>query len=59
MPLYVYKREDGTRFELRQSIKEDALQKCPETGQPVERIITTTATPVFNGNGFYSTDYKK
>lgn len=40
MPTYVYRREDGTTFETQQRITEDPLETCPETGQPVERIIT-------------------
>lgn len=40
MPTYVYRREDGTTFETQQRITEDPLGACPETGQPVERIIT-------------------
>lgn len=40
MPTYTYRREDGTTFETRQNITEDPLTECPETGQPVERIIT-------------------
>jgi putative FmdB family regulatory protein len=40
MPTYAYRREDGTTFEIRQRITEDALDECPETGQSVERIIT-------------------
>lgn len=39
MPLYVYKREDGSEIELRQSIHEPALTECPETGQPMERVL--------------------
>lgn len=42
MPTYAYRREDGTTFETRQRITEDALNECPETGQPVERIISGT-----------------
>lgn len=40
MPTYVYRRTDGTTFETQQRITEDPLEECPETGQPVERIIT-------------------
>lgn len=39
MPTYVYRRDDGTTFETQQKITEDALDRCPDTGQPVERII--------------------
>lgn len=40
MPTYVYRRDDGTTFEYNQSITDDPLEECPETGQSVERIIT-------------------
>jgi putative FmdB family regulatory protein len=59
MPTYVYKREDGTTFEIQQSIKDDALEKCPETGQPVKRVITGGGGVVYKGDGFYVTDYKR
>ena len=57
MPTYVYRREDGSTFEIDQRITEDALTTCPETGQKVERIITGSAGLIFKGSGFYLTDY--
>lgn len=57
MPTYVYRREDGTKFEIKQRITEDPLEKCPETGQPVERIIAGSAGLIFKGDGFYVNDY--
>ncbi len=39
VPLYVYKREDGSTIELQQSWLEDSLTVCPETGQPMERVL--------------------
>ncbi|MES3629772.1 MAG: zinc ribbon domain-containing protein [Longimonas sp.] len=59
MPTYVYRREDGTKFEIKQSITDDPLTTCPETGQPVERIISGSAGLIFKGSGFYETDYKR
>lgn len=59
MPTYVYRREDGTKFEIKQSIKDDPLTECPETGQPVTRIISGSAGLIFKGSGFYETDYKR
>jgi putative FmdB family regulatory protein len=41
MPMYEYEREDGTRFEIRQSMSDDALETDPETGQKVRRVIST------------------
>lgn len=58
MPTYEYKREDGTTFEVRQSIKEEPLKKCPETGQKVHRVITGGGGVVYKGDGWYVTDYK-
>ncbi|MEX0601382.1 MAG: FmdB family zinc ribbon protein [Rhodothermales bacterium] len=59
MPTYVYRREDGSTFEIDQRITEDALETCPETGQKVERIITGSAGLIFKGSGFYLTDYAR
>ncbi len=58
MPTYKYKREDGTTFEVRQSINDDALEECPETGQKVKRVISGGGGVVYKGDGFYVTDYK-
>lgn len=57
MPTYVYRREDGTTFEIEQRITDDPLETCPETGQDVERIITGSAGLIFKGDGFYVNDY--
>ncbi len=57
MPTYVYKREDGTTFEIEQRITAPSLTTCPTTGQPVKRIISAGAGLVFKGTGFYETDY--
>lgn len=45
MPTYVYEvvKPDGTggdRFEVLQSMAEPPLERHPETGQPVRRVIT-------------------
>jgi putative FmdB family regulatory protein len=58
MPTYEYKREDGTTFEVRQSINDDPLEKCPDTGQKVKRVITGGGGVVYKGDGWYVTDYK-
>ena len=57
MPLYEYKREDGTVFEIMQKLAEDPLELCPTTGQKVTRVISPVASH-FKGEGFYETDYK-
>lgn len=58
MPTYVYRREDGSTFELEQRITEDPLKVCPDTGQKVERVITGAGL-IFKGSGFYLTDYAR
>ena len=57
MPVYVYRRRDGTSFELEQRITVDALVNCPTTGQSVERVMQPF-TPHYRGTGFYSTDHR-
>jgi len=59
MPTYVYRREDGTTFEVQQRITEDPLEECPETGQDVERIITGSGGVIFKGEGFHVNDYDR
>jgi putative FmdB family regulatory protein len=56
MPIYEYRRPDGTTFELRQSFSEDSLTVDPESGVPVERVLHAPAVH-FKGKGFYNTDY--
>jgi len=56
MPIYEYRRPDGTTFELQQSFSEDALAVDPDTGVPVERVLHAPAVH-FKGKGFYNTDY--
>ena len=58
MPVYVYRRQDGSTFELEQRITEDSLVSCPTTGQSVERVLQPF-TPRYRGTGFYSTDHRK
>jgi putative FmdB family regulatory protein len=57
MPVYTYRREDGTTFDYKQSFKEDPLTVCPTTGQPVVRLISSPGI-IFKGSGFYVTDNK-
>ncbi len=56
MPIYEYRRPDGTTFELQQSFSEDPLAVDPDTGVPVERVLHPPAVH-FKGKGFYNTDY--
>jgi putative FmdB family regulatory protein len=56
MPIYEYRRPDGTTFEIQQSFSEDSLTVDPDTGVPVERVLHAPAVH-FKGKGFYNTDY--
>lgn len=50
---YTYKRSNGTTFEYQQSIKEDALTECPQTGLPVERVFGGDCPDImFMGKGW-------
>jgi putative FmdB family regulatory protein len=55
MPIYTYRREDGTSFELRQKFSDEPLKLDPETGQKVQRVIQSAGV-IFKGSGFYVTD---
>jgi predicted nucleic acid-binding Zn ribbon protein len=57
MPTYVYRRQDGTTFEVFQRISDDPLEVDPDTGEPVSRVIGGGAGLIFKGTGFYETDY--
>ena len=56
MPIYEYRRPDGTTFEVVQKFSDDALTTDPETGVPVERVLHAPAIH-FKGSGFHNTDY--
>lgn len=56
MPIYEYRRPDGTTFEVLQKMTDDPLTQDPESGVPVERVFHPVAVH-FKGKGFYSTDY--
>jgi predicted nucleic acid-binding Zn ribbon protein len=58
VPVYVYRRRDGSSFELEQRITADALDSCPTTGQSVQRVMQPFS-PRYKGTGFYSTDHRK
>ncbi|GAB4333291.1 MAG: hypothetical protein Kow00117_17290 [Phototrophicales bacterium] len=57
MPVYTYRREDGSTFDLRQSFHDEPLTIDPETGQKVWRIVQGAGV-IFKGSGFYVTDSK-
>jgi putative FmdB family regulatory protein len=56
MPIYEYRRPDGSTFEMLQSFSDEALTKDPETGVKVQRVLHAPAVH-FKGKGFYNTDY--
>lgn len=55
MPVYVYRRQDGSVFEIAQRITDNGFVSCPTTGQAVERVLQPF-TAHYKGTGFYSTD---
>lgn len=55
MPIYVYERPDGSRFEVRQGFNDPHLTEDPETGVPVRRVLQP-APIIFKGSGWYKTD---
>lgn len=66
MPIYEYKCENcGKVFDYKQSFSDEPLTKCPpevcENASKgcgsVRRIISKNIGLVFNGKGFYLTDY--
>jgi putative FmdB family regulatory protein len=50
VPVYVYRRRDGSTFETQQRMGENPLVDCPSTGQTVERVLQPF-TPRFSGTG--------
>lgn len=58
MPIYTYRREDGTTFDLRQKFLDEPLMTCPTTGQAVARVIQPAGI-IFKGSGFYVNDNGK
>jgi putative FmdB family regulatory protein len=57
MPVYTYRREDGTTFDVRQKFLDEPLSACPTTGQKVVRIVQPAGI-IFKGSGFYVNDSK-
>ena len=57
MPVYTYRREDGTTFDIQQKFLDDPLSVDPSTGQKVVRIVQAAGI-IFKGSGFYVNDSK-
>ena len=60
MPTYEYQCDAcDHRFEEFQSMKDDALEKCPKCKKKkLRRLFGTGAAILFKGSGFYETDYR-
>jgi len=60
MPTYDYECDAcGHKFEEFQSMKDDALKKCPVCKKKkLRRLLGTGAAIIFKGSGFYQTDYR-
>ena len=56
MPIYEYRRPDGTTFDVMQKFSDPTLTVDPETGVPVEKVLHAPAIH-FKGSGFHNTDY--
>ncbi|MFN8378003.1 MAG: zinc ribbon domain-containing protein [Anaerolineae bacterium] len=57
MPVYTYRREDGTTFEIKQKFTDDPLEIDPVSGQRVQRVVQAAGV-IFKGQGFYVNDSK-
>lgn len=56
MPTYVYKNiETGELYEIKQSMRDEALTAHPDTGAAIKRVLVTPGI-AFRGSGFYVTD---
>ena len=59
MPTYDYKcKKCGNVFEVFHSMNSDPVKTCPKCGGEVKKQIGAGAGTIFNGSGFYHTDYK-
>jgi len=59
MPTYEYECKDcGHSFELFQSMTEIRMEKCPQCGGILRRLIGKGTGIIFKGSGFYATDYR-
>lgn len=57
MPMYTYRREDGSTFDVRQRFLDAPLTLDPTTGQKVVRVVQPAGI-IFKGSGFYVNDSK-
>ena len=60
MPTYEYACPKCGIVEAFQSIKEQALSHCPQCHkQKVTRMVSSGASVIFKGSGFWETDYNR
>lgn len=59
MPIYEYQCKTCREVcEVLQKAKDKPPEKCPKCGDPVVKLISSSAIQ-FKGNGWYITDYAK
>lgn len=59
MPLYnYYCKNCKKKHQLLLKMSDDGVQRCPECGKPMERMISNVGV-LFKTDGFYTTDSKK
>lgn len=58
MPTYEYECKKCGVFDVEQSIKDDALKRCPKCRCKVERLISASNFSL-RGGGWYSDAYEK
>lgn len=60
MPTYEYQCDFSPehRYEKLQKFSDPVDTVCPVCGQSVHRLISGGAGLIFNGSGFYQTDYR-
>jgi len=59
MPTYEYEcQKCKVKFEKFQNMKDAPVEKCPDCGGKVDRLIGGGSGILFKGSGFYQTDYK-
>jgi putative FmdB family regulatory protein len=57
VPIYEYQCDGcGYQFEVKQSIKDEALTTCERCGKSLRRLISSPGI-MFKGSGWYVTDY--
>ena len=59
MPIYEYKcKKCGSILEILQKLNDPPLEKCPECGGLLKKVISPPAIQ-FKGSGWYVTDYAR